>query len=194
MAGKICGQYDENGVRILVTSQARLINPVRGTCDILRKFLTNLLAHDDEPYAESQLEAFYGWLKTAVEAHRSHRFQPGQALALAGPVDCGKSLLQSLITEALGGRSAKAALFLQSRTDFNAELFGAEHLIMEDESASTIYRDRIALGTSIKNLIADKVHPCHPKHRQIVNLCPWWRLSISLNNRPERLLVLPTDG
>jgi hypothetical protein len=49
----------------------------------------------------------------------------------------------------------------------------------------------MALATSIKNLIANRVHPCHPKYRQIVNLAPWWRVSLSLNNRPDRLLVLP---
>jgi hypothetical protein len=151
----------------------------------------NLLAHETEPYADSQIISFYGWVKISYTAFCARKFQPGQALSLAGPIECGKSLVQSLITEILGGRSAKAVMFLQGRTDFNGELFGAEHLIMEDEAASTIHRDRMALGTSIKNLIANKVHPCHPKHRQIVNLCPWWRLSISLNDRAERLLVLP---
>ena len=63
--------------------------------------------------------------------------------------------------------------------------------MMEDEAASTLHRDRLTLGTSIKNIIANRVHPCHAKHRQIVNLCPWWRMTISLNDRPERLLVLP---
>jgi hypothetical protein len=192
LAGKTCGFYDENGFRILVTSQAKVIEPKPGDWPTLEKLFTNLLGHEEfEPYSESQIEAFYGWLKIAYNAFRAHRFQPGQALALAGPVDCGKSLVQSLITEILGGRSAKAAMFLQGRTDFNAELFAAEHLILEDEAASTYHKDRMTLGTAIKNLIANRVHACHPKNRQIVNLAPWWRLSISLNDRPERLLVLP---
>jgi Domain of unknown function (DUF3854) len=192
LAGKKCGAYHENGVRILVTSQARVIEPKEGDWPTLETLFANLLGHEEfEPYAESQTEVFYGWLKIAFEAFRARRFQPGQALSFAGPVDCGKSLAQSLITEILGGRSAKAAMFLQGRTDFNSELFGAEHLILEDEAASTYHKDRIALGTSIKTLIANRVHACHPKNRQIVNLCPWWRLSISLNDRPERLLVLP---
>jgi hypothetical protein len=191
LAGKLCGPYQENGSRILVTSQARVIEPKHGDWPTLGELFTNLLGHDDEPCGESQIEAFYGWLKIAYSAFRARRFQPGQALAFAGPVDCGKSLVQSVITEILGGRSAKAALFLQCRTDFNGELFGAEHLILEDEAASTTHKDRLALGTSIKNLIANRVQPCHAKHRQIINLCPWWRVTISLNNRPERLLVLP---
>jgi hypothetical protein len=191
LAGKRCGAYDENGVRILVTSQARVIEPKRGDWAMLGELIVNLLGHENEPYGESQIESFYGWLKISYEAFCARRFQPGHALAVAGPVDCGKSLLQSLITEILGGRSAKAALFLQCRTDFNGELFGAEHLILEDEAASTRHKDRMALASSIKILIANRVHACHAKHRQIVNLAPWWRISISLNDRPERLLVLP---
>jgi hypothetical protein len=191
VAGKKCGDYEENGVRVLVTSQARVIEPQKGDWETLRQLFVNLLAHGDEPYAESQITCFYGWLKVAFNALCEHRFQPGQALALAGPIDCGKSLVQSLITEILGGRSAKAALFLQGRTDFNSELFGAEHLILEDEAASTLHKDRLALGPAIKGIVANRMHACHPKYRQIINLCPWWRLSISLNDRAERLLVLP---
>jgi hypothetical protein len=191
LSGKRCGFYDENGVRFLVTSQARIIEPFRGQWPTLNKFFSNLLAGPTEPYGEDQLEAFYGWVKVAVTAQRQGRFQPGQALAIAGPIESGKSLLQSLITQTLGGRSAKAALFLQGRTDFNSELFEAEHLMLEDEAASTINKDRQALAVSIKNIIANRIHPCHQKNRPIVNLAPWWRLSISLNDRPERLLVLP---
>jgi hypothetical protein len=191
LSGKRCGFYEENGVRILVTSQARIIEPSRGEWPTLNKFFSNLLAGPTEPYAKDQLEVFYGWMKVAVTAQRQQRFQPGQALAIAGPMESGKSLLQGLITQVLGGRSAKAALFLQGRTDFNSELFEAEHLMLEDEAASSINKDRQALAVSIKNIIANRIHPCHQKNRPIVNLAPWWRLSISLNDRPERLLVLP---
>jgi hypothetical protein len=117
--------------------------------------------------------------------------QPAQALALAGEVDSGKSLLQAVITKALGGRAAKAAMFLQGRTDFNSELFGAEHLILEDESASTSHMARSALGAAIKTIAVNQIHQCHGKRRDIVNLAPRWRLSISLNNEPERMMILP---
>jgi hypothetical protein len=192
LAGKSCGFYEENGIKILVTKEPKIIVPSQGEWTILNQFFANLLGGPDEPYGDEQLNVFYGWLCSAYRALSEHRFQPGQALAVAGPVDSGKSLLQSLITEILGGRSAKAMPYLQGRTDFNGELFEAEHLVLEDEAASTLHRDRIVLGASLKNLIANRIHPCHPKHRQIVNLAPWWRVSLSLNDRPERLLVLPS--
>jgi len=191
LAGKQCGYYFENGVRILATSEPRIIAPVEGEWTKLNIFLTNLLGGLDEPYADDQLNVLYGWLKISYSALCDHRFQPGQALAIAGPVESGKSLVQDLITQILGGRAAKAAMFLQGRTDFNGELFTAEHLLLEDESASTSYQARAALGVNIKGITANRVQACHAKYRQIVNLAPWWRLTISLNDRPERLLILP---
>ena len=82
-------------------------------------------------------------------------------------------------------------MFLQGRTDFNSDLFGAEHLILEDEAASTSHHARSALAACIKGIAVNKVHQCHGKRRDIVNLSPWWRLTISLNNEPERMMILP---
>jgi hypothetical protein len=191
LAGKSCGFYSENGTRFLVTSEPHIIVPVKGSWSTLETFIVHLLCGNTEPYGEDQLAVLYGWLKVAYCALRNRRLQPGQALALAGPVESGKSLLQAIITQILGGRCAKAALFLQGRTDYNGELFEAEHLMLEDESASTLHKDRLALGTSIKEVTANRVHACHPKFRQIVNLSPYWRITLTLNDRQERLLILP---
>jgi hypothetical protein len=192
LAGKKSGFYEENGIRLLITSDPKLIVAVKGTWPTLNKFLTNLLGGPSEPWADRQLNTFYGWLLTAIQALRLEQFQPGQALTLAGPVNCGKSLLQTIITEVLAGRSAKAAMFLQGRTEFNSELFSAEHLVLEDEAANTSHQARASLGSYIKAMTVNRVHACHGKRRDIVNLCPWWRLSISCNNRPDKLLILPT--
>jgi hypothetical protein len=66
--------------------------------------------------------------------------------------------------------------------------------MLEDESASVSYQARSALGAQIKAIAVNKIHACHGKRRDIVNLCPWWRLSISLNNEPERMMILPRLG
>ena len=115
----------------------------------------------------------------------------GQTLALGGEANGGKSLLQAIITEALGGRTAKAAMWVREHTYFNAELFGAEHLMLEDEAASTSYPARMALAAMIKSIVTNRVHPCHPKYKGIINLAPWWRMTISLNDEPDHMLILP---
>ncbi len=191
LAGRTAGFHKENGKRILVTSSPEILTAKDVEWELLKKIIINMIAGKSEPWAEDQWTVFNGWMKVARQALVAGKYQPGQALALAGEIESGKSLLQLIITAALGGRSAKAAFFLQGRTDFNSELFGAEHLVLEDESASTSHQARSELGAHIKNITVNRIHACHAKRRDIVNLCPWWRLSISLNDQPERMLILP---
>ncbi len=80
---------------------------------------------------------------------------------------------------------------MSGRTDFNAELFGAEHLMIEDETPSTDIRSRRTLGTNIKAFAVNKSQSCDAKGRQAITLSPFWRLSISLNDEPEDLMILP---
>jgi hypothetical protein len=134
----------------------------------------------------------FGWLKVAYESLRTGKPRVGQALALAGPVESGKSLLQNhIITPILGGRSAKSHRYMSGATPFNGDLFGSEHLIIEDDEASTDIRARRNFGTKIKEITANIFNSCHAKHRQAINLPPLWRLSISVNDEQEDLQILP---
>jgi hypothetical protein len=191
LAGRDRGYYFENGIPVLVTRSPQMIKPHPGKWETLEALFSNLYWSDDEPYAEQQQNAFYGWLQVAFNALCQRRWQPGQALAFAGAANVGKSLTQRIITVILGGRVAKAALFLQGRTDFNGELFATDHLMLEDESAGTRMPERLAFAAQLKEIAANQTHACHAKHRQIVNLNAWWRVTLSLNDEPEHLLILP---
>ncbi len=209
LAGYCEGFLEIGSTRVLVTQSPQFIDPAPGEWPTLTKLIENLLFDeqcDQRPY-------FFGWSKMAVESLRSGQLRPGQALAIAGPHDCGKSLLQQLITRMLGGRFAKPYQFMTGQTQFNADLFQAEHLMIEDECASIDIRSRRAFGTQIKNITANEGQRCHAKHRQPVSLRPFWRVSITesgarrkkgnvslrpfwrvsitLNIEPENLMVLP---
>ena len=190
LAGYDQGFHEVLGQRILVTQSLRLVEPRPGDWRTIRRLVENLLKDettDQTPY-------FYGWVKTGYLSLRNHRHRLGQCLTLAGPAGCGKSLLQNLITQLFGGRVAKPYQFMTGGTPFNAELFGAEHLMIEDEPASTDIRTRLALGSLIKTLTANETQSCHAKNRQALTLTPLWRLSISVNDEPEHLMVLPPLG
>lgn len=190
-AGKLAGYdegfYDMNGQRILVTESPRLLAPQAGDWSMLQAFISGLLV--DGEY--DQISYLMGWLKVAYECLRSHTRRPGQALVLCGPRDCGKSLFQQLVTVILGGRMEKPYQYMVGATSFNSDLFKAEHLCIDDEPATSDIRSRLAFGAQIKQITAGDNQRCHGKGREALTLCPFWRLTISVNDEPESLTVLP---
>src|ERR1044071_2179644 len=187
VAGWMKGDKSLLSKRILVTESPTLIEPKSGEWPCLEKFLATLLG-GGEP---DQLPFFYGWAKTAVEALQSGVHCPGQVLVLGGPTGFGKSLLQNLLTEMLGGQVARPFQYMTGATPFNGELFDAVHQMIEDEVSSRDMRGRRHFGTMVKNMIVNEVQRCHMKYVQALSLRPLWRVTVSLNDKPEDILVLP---
>ena len=188
LAGYPAGIVKLYGNRILVTSGPSLIKPQPGAFPRLTKLLDNLFL---DP-VKDQRDYVLGWLKVALESLRDSRIRrPGQALAIAGPRDCGKSLFQSLITKLLGGRAAKAYRYMSDRTEFNGELVGAEHLIIDDDIASRDIRARRSFGARLKEITVNPVLSCHAKYQQAISVQLFWRLTVTLNDDPEELMILP---
>ena len=193
LCGRNAGPLFENGARVLVTEDMKLPEPESGVWSMWKAFLEGLFLNSEEDeIGPDQLHTFYGWMKSSVEALRAGREQQQQALAICGPRDCGKSFIQHLITDMLAGRSAKAERYLSGKTPFNADLCAAEHLILEDEYCSTKITDRIKLGASLKqHTVGVTTTSLHAKGRNAVNIRPWWRVTITLNDDPEAMMVLP---
>ena len=186
LAGYRKGIHEMDGQRILVTTAPVIIEPAEGQSRMLRRIIEGLLGDDPE-----QIEIFYGWLKITYEALRAEKIIPGQAVVLAGPRNIGKSLLQKIITTITGGRYARPFQFMTGGTQFNAHMFAAEHLMIEDEVPSTEIKVRKQFGAQIKSVTVNEGQQCHAKGRTPISLRPFWRLTISLNDEPEDLQVLP---
>ena len=187
LAGYKAGLIEINSRRVLVMDSPRIIKPCSGRFDTLWALVNGMLndaAHD-------QLSYLLGWLKCARESLECCIRRPGQALTLAGTHDSGKSLLQVLITELLGGREARPYRYMSGHSEFNRELFGAEHLVIEDDNPSTDLRSRRSFGARIKEMTVNSSASCHGKNREALSLKPFWRLSISVNDEPENLMMLP---
>lgn len=185
VAGHKAGFYDYGNVRLLVTSTPKLIQPVEGACETIISFLLTLLGEDGSL-------RFRLWLKFGYEALRENQRRHGQALVLCGPSGKGKSVLQSkIITAVLAGREADPKSYLSGKTDFNSELIASEHLKIEEIPSSVRYDDRLLLGEKIKELCVNHSQRLHEKNKVAGTVKPQWRVSISLNNEPERLKCLP---
>ena len=185
LAGYDSGFYRTPDCAYLVTRSPTIIEGKDGgDYPLLRGILNGLLG-------ERQLMFFMGWLHFARRSMLSKILYPSQALAIAGPKGSGKSLIQKVITHCLGGREAKPYQYMSGQTPFNAHLFGAEHLMIEDESPATDHRARRTLASMIKSITVNEGQSCHEKGHTPLTLRPFWRLSITVNDEPENLMVLP---
>lgn len=107
LAGFSRGSCIINGARVLVTHSPTLIIPAPGEWPVLKAVIDGQL--NDKHF---QSDRFHGlmrlWIQSLRASLRTGKPSYGQTLILAGPRGCGKSLLQDIITQLLGGRQAKS--------------------------------------------------------------------------------------
>lgn len=187
LAGFPAGRHEVSGRRLLVTSGPVLPEPASRPWPTLKQVFDNVL----DEVGGQQLFYFHARHQVAQRALRAGRRQPGQAVVYVGPAECGKSLLQDLETVMLGGREAKPYRFMTGQSNFNGDLAGAEHLRIGDDTPHTDLRARRNFGAQIKQIVAEPLQRIEAKYYEAMDLRPFWRLSISLNDEPENLLVLP---
>lgn len=189
-AGPLAGHkaglfYGDGDTRVLVTTQVTAIQPGKGThCPKIEKYFEELFGPD-------QTRFVLFWLKCAWESLERGDFRPGQMLALAGKASCGKSFFHWLVTQLLGGRAEKPYRYMTGQTHFNAELMGAEHLYIEDENPKINPGARREFGTAIKNWTVNNLISLHAKGRTGITLPSFHRLTLSVNDEPEFLMILP---
>lgn len=185
IAGQQAGIRETPDARYLVTRSPNLITPSKGDWSDI-KILGERL------FGVEQWEYVLGWSKTAVTGLYANKCTRGQILVLAGAAGCGKSFWQKqIITPMLGGRLAKPLQFMQGQTSFNEDIIKAEHLMLEDENAHTDMKSRQAFGAAIKNFTVNVSQRMHGKGKEagMVDSSHW--VSMSLNDEPESLMVLP---
>lgn len=188
LAGYKAGVREQNGMTVLVTSTTKLIPPVEGDFPVLNAILNGLL-REDRVYFDAFCKVTYEGLSLCLETGKN---TPGPVLVLAGPKHCGKSLLQyHVITPLMGGKLARPYLFMSGQTSFNGELAGAGHHMLEDEVPAKDISARRKFGNYIKRAAANKGIESHGKGKDIKNLFPFTRLSVSVNDDEECLEVLP---
>lgn len=199
-AGPLAGhkpgpQEVDGGMKILVTTKARLIEPdsdPRGSFKVLDSFFKGILGKDTDP---DQIDFFYSWLGICLNELRTGVIRSGPAIALVGPPDVGKTLFKKILTFLLGGRQSQAGRYLKGATEFNADLFKSELWALDDEICPQRFSDRQGLGQFIKKIVADCFDSLHPKGQNAIPVSLWRRLVICCNDSPEAMAVLPPiDG
>lgn len=121
-----------------------------------------------DPLAAAQLHVFKLWLRRARLALKSDSRMEVPILALVGPADSGKSLLQSLIKEALGGRIGYGYDYFCGKDKSNDDIVGADLIVLADEIAGN--RDLVREG--LKKWISNPEARCRALYSGGVALAP----------------------
>jgi len=193
IAGWKPGLYEpgiiSNG-RVFVTEGPSLVEAAEGDWPVLRSLFEQVLGESPE---HRQADRFYGWLlrnywRVALSQTSVH----STGLLLCGATGVFKTFIQRLvITPILGNRDGDPFEAATGKTDFNSDLFGAEHLRMGDKSGSSSREVQQKFTDFLKAATSENRHRCHPKHKTPVMLTPIWVLTLSVNDSPDALQALP---
>ena len=148
------------------------------------QFLGELLGGDQQEY-------FLHWLRISLASLLRGDFRPGQVCVFAGPSECGKSLLQAIVTEIFGGRSANPFRYMMGESQFNYDLAWSEHWQIEDPASTTDLRTRRTFGAKLKECTVNRDFSVHQKGKDALLLPMFRRVTISVNDEPENLAVIP---
>lgn len=187
----------DSGERVLVKHAPKLIEPTPGEWENIRLLIDGRLDRSEHGGID-QTPYFHAWCKVAAEAIRQGQpghWRAGHAMILAGPAGCGKNRLQEqIITPLLGGygRFADPGKFLFEGDEFNGDVFAAEHLMLSEipmPSQKTV--NRTSLAEKIKQVVANPAQRMRLMRTEPCSVSPFWRLTISVNDDPDKLRSLP---
>lgn len=188
IAGYKKGLYRMHGAKILIIRGPDLLTAVEGAWPLVEQCLKRLmLSHP------AQYPILLSWLSQAVKnLYNEDIYIPGQILFLLGPVHCGKSLLQSIITWLLGDRSCRPYDSLTGETSFNSDSYAHEHQIIADPPIRTSI-DRLAFAAHLKQYAVEEDHRHHRKGIDAIMIRrPKQRLSVAANDELHNVIIVPT--
>ena len=183
----------KGGETVLVKTSPTLLEPKAGEWETIRQLIEGQLSTGT--VGMDQTDFFYSWCKVAYESLRDGHpgsWRPGHAMILVGPASSGKSRLQDfIITALLGGREADPQKYLFGTDDFNGDCFAAEHLNLGEIPGSQKTVDRVMLSEKIKQVVANSMQRMRLMRTEPWTVHPFWRLTISVNDDPDKLRSLP---
>lgn len=177
------------GIGILVPRGASLAVPAKGDFSPWWDFLWELSGQD-----RVQFDFLLGWLAHSVRDLYSLDPSVGcqsTMLVLVGPPKCGKSFLQILITDLLGGRAADPWLYFRGETAFTKDLAEAPHWAIEDKSPVRSLDRRLTIAGMIKGSLTTTAIELHAKGKDKLSCHTFRRLTMSVNEDSDYATAIP---
>lgn len=191
------GIYDlPGGERVLVKRSPTVIEPCEGEWPVIHQVIEGMLGAgetggiDQTPWFWSLCKCWY----RAFVSGSPEGWKQGHAVIFTGPAGCGKNLVQELILTALiGGRYADPLKFMMDEDQFNGDMM-VEHWMLSEIPSSQRTEDRVKFAERIKQLVANRTMRARLMRSEPSTICPFVRLSVSVNDDSDTLRSLPVVG
>lgn len=153
----------------------------------LAKFIGTVF---DEP-EEQQRDQFLAWLQWAYANAVKQQPQLGQALFIAGPVECGKTFLSNMIVGGILGGYSDASEYLLGSSEFTSDVVSQPVMAVDDSTPATDHRAHTRYSAMIKKVSANQ-HIRFRRMRTDASQVLWMgRIIVTLNLDSESMDLLP---
>ena len=173
------------------TSTVKCIEPAEGDQTWGENFpvLSNWM---ETIFGEEQLKYEIAWLHYAYKNAKDGDPQKGHAHFLVGEPNCGKTLYNTTVLAGLFGGHIKASEFLTGKSDsFNDHLFSKYLWTVDDEAPTASRAMHTSFTAKVKEHVANSEFLMNGKYKQPGRALWHGRLSITLNDDPVSLRILP---
>jgi hypothetical protein len=141
-------------------------------------------------FGEEQLKWELAWLSYAYQGALKGQPRKGHAHFLVGPPNCGKTLYNTQILGNLFGGHMKCSEYLIGRTEFNDHLFETGFWTVDDEAGSG-GEAHVQFSSRVKEFVANDSFVVNAKFKKSGRVFWRGRLSITLNNDPVSMRMIP---
>lgn len=198
------GVIEVNGDRVLNVSARRVLKPSEedtpwgpnGKMAFLSKFIGFTSEAEWAPGFLPSREATDHLLSWAHRYYKSGFDQQpasGQTLFIAGPVGVGKTFFNALLGKLMGG-SVDAQSFLLDNDNFNSDLFGYAHWMVDDGVMTSALSPMRMFAEKMKKMAANRSFRANEKFR-VATMVTWQgRLVVTLNVDEESIRAIPDLG
>ncbi len=188
------GVFSFQGRRVLNTHQIEALRPAEepavwgpdGNLPFLSRFIDTFF----DP-VQPQKDLFCCWLKCFYESCYRRTPRSGHGLFICGPVNAGKTFMNTGIVAGLVGGHALANDYLTGADNFNSEMFDSAFWSMDDGTPLTNQGLHQLFSENIKKFVANRHHRVNEKYRKAVPV-PWQgRIGVTCNDDAISIRNIP---
>lgn len=182
-----------DGVRYLNISRIKPLLAVSSLAEVGEfEFIARLLTQLFDAETDGKpLNTFLTWLRCAYVGAIAQEPVIGQACFIAGPPECGKTLLSRRIVGQLLGGFTDASRFLLGQETFSSQVLQYPVWCVDDSAAASDTKTLATYSSNLKKFIVNRSHTFRDLFRKGVNTVWVGRIVVTCNMDAESLRILP---